>query len=258
MSVDLWLKDSKDRLFLALAVGGILIVFAAVAFAIYAPMADALNAIAATFPPEILTIIGGIGPGGYVVSQLFNVLGPLALVAFAVTLGTSLIAGEEEDGTLGLLLAQPITRTSVLASKAATLLALVALATGLFWAGVTASAAYQQVELDQGGIAATCVHLFALCVAFGLVGLAAGAATGRPDTAGAWAGALSALSYLGATMLPVAGLEQWARWSPWHYYNGSEPLTNGIDVGDLLVLSAVALAAASTALILFARRDLRG
>ncbi len=258
MPIDLFYKDAKDRMGLAVAVGGILIVFSAVAFAIYAPMADSLNAIAATFPREILQIIGGIGPGGYVVSQLFNVLGPLALVAFAVTLGTSLLAGEEEDGTLGLLMAHPLSRRGVLAAKAATLVLMVTLATALFWLGVTLSASYQQVGLDPGNIAATCVHLFALSAAFGLIGLAAGAATGRPGSAGAWAGSITAVSYLSATMLPVAGLGRWAQLSPWHYYNASEPLTNGFDLSHVLLLAAVGAIALAVAGIFFARRDLRG
>lgn len=258
MPIDVLLKDAKDRVVLAVAVGAILIVFSAVAFAIYAPMADSLNAIASTFPTEILQIIGGIGPGGYVVSQLFNVLGPLALLAFAVTLGTSLLAGEEEDGTLGLLMAHPLSRTEVVAAKAVTLVAMVALATALFWLGVTVSASYQQVGLDQANIAATCVHLFALSGAYGLIGLAAGAATGRPGTAGAWAGTITAVSYLSATMLPVAGLDQWSRLSPWHYYNASDPLTQGFDLGHVTLLAAVGAIAVAVAVISFARRDLRG
>ncbi len=258
MAITLWLKDSKDRLALALTVGIVLVIFSAIAFAIYAPMADTLDAVAATFPPEVLTIVGGIGPGGYVVSELFNVLGPLALVTFSVSLGTSLLAGEEEDGTLGLLIAHPLTRADIVFAKATTLLAMVAISTGLFWVGVTGSATYQGVGLDQQGIAAACAHLFALSASFGLIGLAAGAATGRPGTAGAIAAAISATCYLSATMLPVAGLETLARWSPWFYYNGSVPLTNGIDLGHLGVLVALGALALASALMLFARRDLRG
>ncbi len=135
---------------------------------------------------------------------------------------------------------------------------MVALATALFWLGVTVSASYQQVGLDQRNIAATCVHLFALSAAFGLIGLAAGAATGRPGAAGAWAGTIAALAYLSATMLPVAGLARWAQLSPWHYYNASEPLTNGFDLGHVLLLVTVGALAVAVAVVSFARRDLRG
>ncbi len=254
----LWRKDTADRVGLAIAVGAILIVFSAVAFAIYSPVASSLDAIASTFPEEILSIVGEVGPGGYVVSELFNVVGPLFLVAFALILGSTLIAGEEEDGTMGLLLAQPVTRRRLVAAKCATLLSMVLVATALFWIGVTLSAAYQEVDLDQGGIAATCLHLLALCACFGLLALAAGAATGRPGTAGAIAGTIAALSYLAASMLPLAGLERWAQFSPWYYYNGSEPLTNGLNLAHLGVLVGLAGLAAVLAVVTFSRRDLRG
>lgn len=258
VSFDVWRRDTADRFPLAIAVGAILIVFSAVAFAIYSPMASSLDAIASTFPEEILSIVGEVGPGGYVVSELFNVLGPLFLVAFALIIGSTLLAGEEEDGTMGLLLAHPVTRLKVVAAKCATLLAMVLIATTLFWIGVTLSAAYQQVDLDQGGIAATCLHLLALSACFGLIAVAAGAATGRPGIAGAISGTIAALSYLGASMLPLAGLERWAQFSPWYYYNGSEPLTNGLNPLHLAVLLGIAALAAVVAVLTFSRRDLRG
>ncbi len=258
MSFDLWRKDTVDRFPLAIAVGAILIVFSAVAFAIYSPVASSLDAIASTFPEEILSIVGEVGPGGYVVSELFNVLGPLFLVAFALILGCTLVAGEEEDGTMSLLLAHPVTRLRVIAAKGATLLSMVLVAMALFWIGVTLSAAFQEVDLDQGGIAATCVHLLALSACFGLIALAAGAATGRPGIAGAISGTIAALSYLAASMLPLAGLERAAEFSPWYYYNGSEPLTNGLNPAHLSVLLALAALAAVLAVVTFSRRDLRG
>ncbi len=258
MSVDLWRKDTADRFPLAIAVGAILIVFSAVAFAIYSPVASSLDAIASTFPEEILSIVGEVGPGGYVVSELFNVLGPLFLVAFALILGSTLVAGEEEDGTMSLLLAHPVTRWRVIAAKCATLLSMVLVATALFWIGVTLSAAYQEVDLDQGGIAATCLHLLTLAACFGLIALAAGAATGRPGVAGAISGTIAALSYLAASMLPLAGLERLAQFSPWYYYNGSEPLVNGLNPAHLAVLLSLAMLSAVVAVLTFSRRDLRG
>ncbi len=254
----LWRKELRDRWPLAAGVGALLIIFSSVAFAIYAPMASTLDAIASTFPREILTIIGGIAPGGYVVSQLFNVLGPIMLVALAVTIGVSVLAGEEDDGTLSLLLAHPVRRGTVLAIKGAVVLTLVALSTALFWLGVVLSAAYQGVDLDRGNITAACFHLYCLAACLAMIALAAGAATGRTGTAGAIAGGLTVMSYLSATMLPVAGLDSWARLSPWHYYNGSDPLTNGVDPPHLAVLIALALLAALLSWATFLRRDLRG
>ncbi|CAN5541305.1 hypothetical protein BH23ACT6_BH23ACT6_15560 [soil metagenome] len=258
MTWQLWRKELADRWPLAAGVGGLLIVFSAIAFAIYAPMASTLDAVAATFPREILTIIGGIAPGGYVVSQLFNVLGPIMVVALAVTIGTSVLAGEEDDGTLGLLLAHPVRRGTLLAIKGGVVLTLMAITTTLFFVGVATSAAYQGVPLDGGLIAAACLHLYFLAACFAMISLAAGAATGRAGVAGAIAGAVTVVSYLTATMLPVAGFEGWARISPWHYYNGSDPLTNGIDGTHLVVLIGLGVLAALVSWVTFSRRDLRG
>ena len=112
--------------------------------------------------------------------------------------------------------------------------------------------------MDSGSIAAACLHLFCLAVCFAMIALAAGAATGRAGVAGALAGGITVLSYLVATMLPVAGLDGWAQVSPWHYYNGSDPLTNGLDPAHLAVLGGVALLAAAVSWVTFKRRDLRG
>ena len=59
-------------------------------------------------------------------------------------------------------------------------------------------------------------------------------------------------------MLPLAGLERWAQLSPWYYYNGSEPLTNGLNPLHLGVLLSIAALAAVLAVVTFTRRDLRG
>jgi ABC-2 type transport system permease protein len=46
--------------------------------------------------------------------------------------------------------------------------------------------------------------------------------------------------------------------SPFYYYAGHDPLTQGIDVGDLGVLAAVAIALTALGILAFERRDLRG
>jgi ABC-2 type transport system permease protein len=55
----------------------------------------------------------------------------------------------------------------------------------------------------------------------------------------------------------VSGLG-WLRYlSLFYYYAGHDPLTQGIGIGDLIVLAAFTLAATAFAMFAFARRDLR-
>ncbi len=46
--------------------------------------------------------------------------------------------------------------------------------------------------------------------------------------------------------------------SPFYYYAGHDPLTQGVDVADLAVLGAIALAFTALAVATIERRDLRG
>ena len=45
--------------------------------------------------------------------------------------------------------------------------------------------------------------------------------------------------------------------SPFHYYAGHDPLGHGVDLGDLAVLGAAALALTAVGVARFERRDLR-
>ncbi|UJH70361.1 ABC transporter permease subunit [Ornithinimicrobium sp. INDO-MA30-4] len=84
------------------------------------------------FPEALNAFIGTDAPGGYVVNELFELMAPLAMVAFAVTGGAAAIAGEEQRGTMGMLIAQPLSRRHVLTSKALSVLATLVLPSPCF------------------------------------------------------------------------------------------------------------------------------
>ncbi len=258
MPNDVLVKDVGERRVPALGLGVGLFVMAMFVLGLYSGLKETLDEMTAGFPDALLDFVGGDGPGGYVVGELFGLIAPIALVGYAVMSGASALAGEEEKGTMAMLSAQPVSRTSILAQKAIGLLIALTVAAGLFWAGVTLSAAYFDVGLDLGGLAAACVHLLFLAAAFGALALALGAATGQPGLAAAIAGGVAALSYLSNAMFPLAGLDGWAELSPWFYYAGDEPLANGINVVHLLVLAVLAAAALAVSVGTFNRRDLKG
>ena len=89
-------------------------------------------------------------PVGFIDGELFSFMAPIVFFAFGIGVAATQIAGEEERGTLGLLLAYPITRGRLLAHKAAVLvvavLALTAaqfltLAVGVWLAGIDSASA---------------------------------------------------------------------------------------------------------------------
>ncbi len=258
MSTEVLTKDLRERLVpvTALSVGlGLLTVGG---LGVYSGMGDTLDDLTKDFPDELMAFMGGDAPGGYVVGEVFNLIAPLALVAYAVMTGASATAGEEERKTMGMVMGTPISRTRMVISKIGGLVLALAVATGLFLLAAVGASSWFDVGLQTGNVAATVLHLGSLALMFGAVAMAVGAATGKPGLAAGAAGGLAVASYLAKSMLPLADLAEWAEVSPWFYYAGSEPLANGFDVAHFLVLSSLALAALLAALIAFNRRDLRG
>ena len=63
---------------------------------------------------EMMNIPEGAGVGSLSYGAIYGVYGALVMGILAVMAGASLIAGEERNGTLGLLLGNPKSRTSML------------------------------------------------------------------------------------------------------------------------------------------------
>src|SRR5512136_2236331 len=62
-------------------------------------------------------------PIGFMDAELMSFMTPIVLIVFAVGLATAQIAGEEERGTLSLLLSYPVSRTRLVAQKLAVVVA---------------------------------------------------------------------------------------------------------------------------------------
>ena len=258
MSTEVLTKDVRERALpvAALSIGVGLLTIGALG--IYSGMSGTLDDLTKDFPDELMAFMGGDAPGGYVVGEVFNLIAPLALVAYAVMTGASATAGEEERKTMGMVMGAPVSRTSMLVAKAGGLVLALVVSTGLFLLAAVGAATVFDVGLQAGNVVATVLHLGSLSLFFGAVAMAVGAATGRPSLAAGVAGGVAVMSYLTKSMLPLADLDRWAELSPWFYYAGSDPLTNGFDPVHFLVLVGLAAGAFAAALFAFNRRDLRG
>ena len=73
------------------------------------------------FPTEILEAMGWddiATPTGYLGSTVFGLVVPILAVIFAIAVGTRLLAGDEEAGTMELTLTHPVSRTSLVLQRA--------------------------------------------------------------------------------------------------------------------------------------------
>jgi ABC-2 type transport system permease protein len=196
-------------------------------------------------------------PAGYLESTVFGLLGPVLLLVFGISLAARILAAQEEDGTLELELTLPIRRRRVLLERYVALtvqLAVLAMVVGVV---VIVVAAAQDMGLTTGDLAATTLGLFLLGLALASVGFAAGAATGRKAVALAVGAGVAVAAFMADAL---AGMLQDGDWlsalSPFGWYLGGEPLTEGVDPLGFLLLLGLAALALVVAVVTFERRDL--
>lgn len=196
-------------------------------------------------------------PIGYLNSQVFSGNGAIVFLVFAIGSGARAIAGEEEQGTLELLLATPVTRRSVVLQKfwamAAALGGLgIVLYVGLVALGRPVGLAVSPVDL----LGAT-VHQYVFALGFGAIALAVGCFRGRKGLAIGLTTSVAVVAFLLNGLAPLAGATEWLQLlSPFYYANDSVPLRHGPAPDHLAVLAAIIVVAVLVAVRGFERRDL--
>ena len=194
---------------------------------------------------------------GYLGSELFALMVPLLLLVAGIGAGARALAGEEEAGTLDLLLANPVSRRRVAAEKLAALfLELVALGGVLFLALLVGCRA-AGLGVSAAHLAAATLSAVVLALGFGAIALLLGAATGRRARAVAGAAALAVAAYvLNGLASLVDALEPLQKLSPFYHYAASDPLRHGLALSHIAVLVSIAVVAAALGPIAFERREL--
>jgi ABC-2 type transport system permease protein len=134
------------------------------------------------------------GPG-YLSTETFSLLAPLMLIGLGIALGTGAIAGEEERGTLDLLMASPVSRGRVLAAKALGALAALAAVAVVLYLTVLVAASGFDMSVGAGMLAQATGAVLLLAIACGAVAFLAGAATGKRGAAIAAGAGFAVVSY---------------------------------------------------------------
>ncbi len=191
--------------------------------------------------PESLLSIIGIGPDADVASLAYNAIfstyGALVLGGMAIMIGAGSVAGRERDGTIGLLLANPISRGRLVLESALALITLyVVAAVVLLGIGLLAPQVLD-VSITGLSVSAFITQLVVGTLFYGFLALAIGSWTGKAQaTIGISAGVL-VISFLGSGLLPlISGWEEVTRIFPWYYISAGDPLRNGIDIGAVAIL----------------------
>ena len=196
------------------------------------------------------------GPG-YLGSELFAIWVPLLLLIAAIGAGARAIAGEEEAGTLDLLLSNPISRQRLVLDKLAALVAEALLLASVLLCALLVGDAAAGMHVSAAHLAEAVVSALLLATGFGAIALLTGAATGRRAPSIGIPVALAVAAYVVNSLAPlVHALEPLQKASPFYHYSVSDPLRHGLELTHVGFLVAVFTAAAIAAPIVFERRDL--
>ena len=218
-----------------------------------------LNELLEELPEALLRLIGDselLSPEGYLNSQLYGAIVPLILMFYGLAAGAGAVAGEEENGTLDLLLANPVARWRVVVEKTLAMIVGLVIITAALWVSVYLPAVLVDMDLDPANLVA--VHLSAALFGFfmGCLGLAIGSSSGSRGLAIGVGAAIGIAAYLVNSLAPlIEELEPLQKLSPFFYYYGADPLRNGLDPVHAAVLGAGGLIFVVLAVIGFRRRD---
>ncbi len=196
------------------------------------------------------------GPG-YLRAEIFSLVGPLLIIILAVLWGSDVTAGEEERGTLDVLMANPVSRRRVVAEKWAAVAVGVTLVTAVFGLVIGLGAPLVDMRVPTADLVAVLVSTALIAIFFATVALAVAAATGRRAVARGVAATLAVASYLASSLAELVG---WLRpvrpFSPWYHALGIDPLAVGFAPWHLGLLVGLVALFAVLAVVSFDRRDL--
>ena len=200
--------------------------------------------------------IAGMGTiTGFLQAELFGLIVPFALPFFAILAAANAIAGAEENGTMDVLMSNPLPRwqfvTAYFVSTAVSLAGILAVFGLFLWV----SARLFGIELPIGTVAGGVFGAWPLALFFGGFAMLASAIFHRGILAtGISGGVLFGMYFLNVVGGLVEDLEFLKDFSTIHYYGS--PITDGIDWTGFAGLSVAALILAAAAALAFQRRDI--
>jgi ABC-2 type transport system permease protein len=216
----------------------------------------------AAYPPEMMAFIGVtdifaiMTPPGYLDAYFFGYM-TVIIGIFIVGAGASMLVGDEERGILDLVLAHPISRTALFASRAlalATATAIILLVNWLCWA---IPSGQTQLDLTWGQFLLPFIPLLAQLLLFGALALLLSFLLPSARLASMISGALLVGNYLLMGLYRLNdNLEPFVKLTPLYYYQGGQA-TGGLNWSWLAGIMTVTLLLAAGAWFLFQQRDIR-
>ncbi|MET9198940.1 ABC transporter permease subunit [Gordonia sp. NPDC003585] len=195
-------------------------------------------------------------PEGWLNANMYANIGPLLVLLLTIGYGAASVAGQDADGSLGVIATLPISRRNLLAHK---LIALFVAAAVVPLASVAICLLGPLFELtpDWSALLGVTLTTTLLGFLFGALAMSIGAATGKRGMALGIASGVAAAAYLISSLASVVDLVHKIRWiSPFYWSVGNNQIVDGIDMTGVIALIAAAAALSIAAIAAFERLDI--
>jgi ABC-2 type transport system permease protein len=213
------------------------------------------------YPPEFLAFFGGdaaaiMTPEGYLGMYAFSML-PVIIGIFAVIAGSGLLANDEENGRLDLILAHPVGRSRLFWGRTIAFTAALAGILIIGWLGFSILLGSSAIPVTWGEMLLPFVPVLAQGLVYGTLALLLSMLLPSRSMAAMGAGIFMVASYFLSSMSSLnEELAAIAQFLPYDYFQGGGAL-NGVRMDWFLGLLGVSLVMAVLAWLLFLRRDIR-
>jgi ABC-2 type transport system permease protein len=239
----------------------VLLIVATVAFWPAFKGSTALEDALKVLPAPMLEAFGLVdfaSPAGYLRAGLYEVLIPLMFAALGILLVNGATAAEEDSGRLELVLAQPVTRRSILVGRALAVLVWLVVLTGVVIASQVLSDVAFDLQIDSTLLLSTIVLCALLGAAHAGLAFAIAGITGRPGLVQGIGLVVALAGYLVMALFPLSEpLKPWAVMSPWEWALGGDPLVNAAEPWRYVALAVPAVVLTLVGIFAFDRRDVR-
>jgi ABC-2 type transport system permease protein len=210
-------------------------------------------------PPALEALFGGelnLATGAGFLSAEFYSWVNILLLVFAIMQGSGAIAGEESSGTMELMLAQPVSRRSLVLQKAAAGVVAVAIIVGIGYLGWLVSIPFVDINVTLWDVFLANVNLLPITMFFFALALCAGVIAPSRGVAVAAVVAFAVISYFAQT---IAATIEWLSWldylTPFYYYGAGKPLVDGLNFAHIGLLLGLATLLVVVALRVYDQRD---
>ncbi len=197
-------------------------------------------------------------PVGYLSSQLYYIMLPLLVIIMGTVLASNIAKQDEDDLTVEMVLARPVSRSGVIGAKLAAWTAIMVFVAVVTYGVAVLCAEAASLDVAHVNLAATHFLTFAFSMSFGLIAFACIAASKVTRRLAMVAALL--LSFGGYVISSLAGIidqfEGISKFVPYSYFDATALLNGTFDKGLYIYLIGVLFAAVLATYVGYRRRDI--